>query len=638
MLYLARTLGTLVIAAIVVGVAVGAARADDFAALVGNHPEGAAGLAAEGMAATYRPLQMEIYLRPRNQAERDRLAAELQDPTSPHYHHFLTPDEYNRRFGPTQADVDQVSNWLTSQGFTVTQASAHDGRIMFSSDVVTAENAFLVHIAASRDDRHFTNLEDPQVPAEVAPKIGYLAGLDNLGGVVWNTDINDPPLFIQQGVLPPPYFGPTDIRTFIDANPLLTAAPTKWDGTGQCIAVSEGMNVDLASLNHFSKYFGLPTLTSGTNYDTDFPDGNPGTPVGQTGVAPYAEAMVDIEYAHGLAPGAEIVLYAANAATNNPNGPSNLVDTVKDIVNNVKHSCNTVAVSWAQCGAPSFFTMLDGYFQQGAMEGKSIFVATGDVGAAGLVSGPNGCIPAHSPHIEETAGSPNVTAVGASEMEATYGNNGDDTSTDTGTKQSVWSFSLTSVHVSTSAGASTGGVSKIFAIPSWQKKIPGITGRHRVVPDLVLGGGNLGGKEVITPRKNGPPKITGRIFAAPYFWLCADINFMSGIANPGGPFWTETGGTSPVPPQYAAIFAIVNQKTAATQGLINRKLYAMAKANIRNLSNVGIIDITSGNNSYAPVKGFAAKKGFDYASGWGAVDMANFVDAFISFAFIGADQ
>ena len=102
------------------------------------------------------------------------------------------------------------------------------------------------------------------------------------------------------------------------------------------------------------------------------------------------------------------------------------------------------------------------------------------------------------------------------------------------------------------------------------------------------------------------------------------------VALNGG---TTTGGTSIVPPQYAAIFAIINQKTAAPmgQGLINPKLYEMAEKNKANLSKVGILDITTGNNSYSPVKGYAAKKGFDVASGWGAIDFTNFVNAFAAF-------
>jgi hypothetical protein len=126
--------------------------------------------------------------------------------------------------------------------------------------------------------------------------------------------------------------------------------------------------------------------------------------------------------------------------------------------------------------------------------------------------------------------------------------------------------------------------------------------------------------------------ITGSIFPAPNFWECYDAGLADGDPA-SGPVWATTGGTSIVPPQYAAIFAIINQKAGSSggQGLINPKLYAMAEANLKNLTAVGIHDITTGNNAYAPVTGYAAKKGFDLASGWGAIDMNQFVDSFITF-------
>ena len=83
----------------------------------------------------------------------------------------------------------------------------------------------------------------------LAAKISHLSGLDNLHGTAWNALIDDPPFNNQSGDPDTtPFFGPNDIRTFNDEKPLLTAPPTKLDGTGQCIALSEGSDVDQASL------------------------------------------------------------------------------------------------------------------------------------------------------------------------------------------------------------------------------------------------------------------------------------------------------------------------------------------------------------------------------------------------------
>jgi subtilase family serine protease len=626
-LYIAKSAGSLMLAMMLLCFAATPSRTESFTPLVGDHPDAAADLAAQGTTVpTYQPLRMEVYLNPRNEAQLEQLLQDQQDPKSPQYHKFLTPDEYDQQFGPSDDDVAQVSNWLTSQGFTVTGGSAHDRRISFTGDVTTAQAAFLVHFAGSRDGTIYANVDDPQIPEELAPKISHLSGLDNINHNHWNTLIPMPPANITV-----PKFGPTDIRTFYNEGPLLSA---NLNGNGQCIAVSEGSDVDQASLKTFNDAFGLPEFVPGTNYFSVFPDGSPGQG-SEGGGSPYAEALLDIEYAHGLAPGAAIVLYAANAGLSNSNRTSNLVDTAIAATSDKVHHCYTVAISWAQCGEPSsFFTNLEkNAFMPGAAQGQSIFVATGDVGAA--ASAPGSCAvpptPA-KPNIEENAGSDFVTAVGASMFKATYDSNNNNISTDANTKESVWNINLNIDNFFVHKAASTGGYSKIFPLPSWQKGI--VAGKFRAVPDLVLGGGDLGGALTETfNKKTNKTTIKGSDFAAPGFWECYDQGLASSANIASGPVCTVTGGTSIVPPQYAAIFAIINQKTAAPmgQGLINPKLYAMAQANLKNLAKVGVLDIVTGNNSYSPVKGYSAKKGFDVASGWGAIDFTNFVNAFAAF-------
>jgi hypothetical protein len=109
-----------------------------------------------------------------------------------------------------------------------------------------------------------------------------------------------------------------------------------------------------------------------------------------------------------------------------------------------------------------------------------------------------------------------------------------------------------------------------------------------------------------------------------------------------GPSCTTGGGTSIGPPQWAGVIAIILQlleggtQTAGIRplavggrvGNINPQLYAMAKANLSNLAAVGIRDVTVGHNSYFPLTGFNAGPGYDLASGWGSIDIGQFVAAF----------
>ena len=123
--------------------------------ILDHRPEAAAEIAAEGAASPSRALRVQVYLAERNGKKLDRLLAAQQDPSSPLYHRWLSSEEYDRRFGPTQADVDAVGRHLAERGFRVTFASASQGRIEAEGTVATAERAFAVRIAGSRDGKHF---------------------------------------------------------------------------------------------------------------------------------------------------------------------------------------------------------------------------------------------------------------------------------------------------------------------------------------------------------------------------------------------------------------------------------------------------------------------------------------------------
>src|SRR4029077_8916540 len=105
----------------------------------------------------------------------------------------------------------------------------------------------------------------------------------------------------------------------------------------------------------FNTIFSLPPFVAGQNYDTVLPDGPVGVEPPMNGAAQaYSEAIVDIEYAHALAPGAEVVVYAGDVTGK---GAQGLVDTLKAATSD--NRCGAVAISWAQCGEPkSFYKML----------------------------------------------------------------------------------------------------------------------------------------------------------------------------------------------------------------------------------------------------------------------------------------
>ncbi len=154
------------------------ARGADVVSLKGNHPPDAAKLAAVGAADPNLRLSMEITFAVRNKAELDQLLAGQQNPSSPNFHKWLPTGEYNQRFGPSQADLDAVSQWLRGEGFSVQPAS--NGTLKFSGTVAQAEHAFSTRIMGFGDGATYANVEDPSIPARFEGVIAAVLGLDNM--------------------------------------------------------------------------------------------------------------------------------------------------------------------------------------------------------------------------------------------------------------------------------------------------------------------------------------------------------------------------------------------------------------------------------------------------------------------------
>lgn len=129
----------------------------------GNHPADIASLAAAARADAGAPLELSVVLGLHNQAALEKLLAAQQDPASPEYHHWLSGAEFNRRFGPTAAQIDAVRNWLADAGFVVAKVDRRSRTITVKGSVATAEAAFATEIVTNGSN--YGNTSDPSVPA-----------------------------------------------------------------------------------------------------------------------------------------------------------------------------------------------------------------------------------------------------------------------------------------------------------------------------------------------------------------------------------------------------------------------------------------------------------------------------------------
>ncbi|HEY9159195.1 S53 family serine peptidase [Candidatus Binatus sp.] len=547
--------------------------------ILGNHPAEAAELAGQGSVASDRQLGMQLTLALHNRADLDRLLAAQQDPSSPQYHHWISTAEFDARFGPTGADVEKVSSWLAQSGFTVDSASTRTRTIKFHATAAVAQKKFGVSIAASPDGKYFANLEDPALPADIAPLVANLRGLSNMHASLAAVNTSelkpanaDASPEIKFGKLK--RFGPNDLYTFYDETPLLNDSV---DGAGaDCIAILEDSDFDWGSVAQFNTQFGLPSLSLTTVYaDGSSPGENPYSP-------DYIEAELDAQYGHAAAPGAPMIAYVGNGIVAESEGSDPIIDALSRAVSD--NSCGVISISFSLCGAEaSLFTgTIDPLLAEAASHNVGVYVSSGDVGSQAIVfsAQTGGCVFAKERGVNELAADPHATGVGGTAFSPKYSKTGADRGH---IKEHVWNDRT---------GASGGGQSAIFPKPSFQSSvIP--ADLNRDVPDISL---------AASPLKPG-------------FSI-----YLDGILE------CCIGGTSLSTPYWAGIGELVAQQAgAARTGNINTRLYTLGA--LANPTVSGLRDVTKGSNGFHGVAGFKATKGYDKATGWGTPDIAVLVPA-----------
>lgn len=223
----------------------------------------------------------------------DRLLREQQDPSSPNYRRWLTPEEFADRFGPARETIEKVKAWLQSAGLTVKATARAHGWIVFSGTASQIQNAFRVEIRRYKvgGRTHYAPSSAPAIPADLAPFVAAIRGLDDFHPL--------PRIRVRPMYTAPDgshALAPGDIATIYDLDSLLLPS---WNaGSGQTIAVVGASDIDVADIQLFRRTFQLPANDPQLLLAGDDP-----------GVDQDAqlEADADIEWAGSLAPGATII-------------------------------------------------------------------------------------------------------------------------------------------------------------------------------------------------------------------------------------------------------------------------------------------------------------------------------------------
>lgn len=513
---------------------------------------------------TDQALDLSISLSLRNQSGLTQLIAAQNNPHSGLYHRYLSTREFQARFSPTQATVNQVTAWLRSQGLVVHSVAANHLLIDASGSVATVEAAFQTTLASYQVNGRtvYAPTVEPSVPDSLTGLIVDIAGLDDVGiythaPIIQNHSRSTRP---HVGSGPGGGYTPSELRTAYDMNSLISSA----DGTGQTVAIFELDGYSPADVNSYLSFYGLGSA----KYSNVLVDGATNT------AGPGAiEAELDMEVVSAIAPGATQKIYIG------PNTVQGVNDTYNKIVTD--NIAKVTSTSWGLCeyySGTNELLALDNIFKQGAAQGQAFFAASGDAGAYDCGD--------TNLWVDSPASDLYVVGVGGTSLQT--GSGGSYTS------ESVWSNPSDTSRGPMGAGGG-GGISAFWGKPSYQ------TGPGTINPY------SNGNRQVPDVSADADPN-TG------YSMYCTAS--ASGCPASG---WVQVGGTSAAAPLWAGLAADLNQYLAANSkpglGSASVALYGLFNTT---QPYPAYHDITSGNNLYFP-----ATSGYDQASGIGTPDVWN---------------
>jgi subtilase family serine protease len=530
----------------------------------------------------------------------------MHDPSSPNFHHWMTAAELGEAYGVAQEDIQKISAWLQSRGFRVNSVSPGRTWIDFSGTAASVRQALHTQLHYFNVDgaRHLANQSDPQIPAALAPAVAGIASLHDFSPRSMRRSRAN--YTFRSGGNVYQAMTPGDLATIYNLNPLFAKGTA---GKGQSIVVIE--DTDLFSDQDWTTFratFGLNTYSSGS-LTTVHPAPPTGTNnCGAPGVLAVheGEAILDAEWASAAAPDAAIIV-AACANTKSTFGG---LIALENLINSV-HPPSIVSISYGECEAglgASGNATYRSIFQQAAAEGISVFVSSGDEGAASCDAGATAA--SHGIGVSGLASTPYNVAVGGTDFGDSVNNTNSAywKSTNSPTYASArsyipeipWNDSCASELLATYLGYTTtygssgfcgsdtarrngllntvaasggpsgcatgtpampgvvGGTCKGWEKPSWQAGVPGIpSDGTRDIPDVSLFAAN---------------GIWGH-----YYVICWSDIANGGAACSGAPStWNGAGGTSFSSPILAGIQALVNQENGGAQGNPNPVYYKLA--------------------------------------------------------------
>jgi len=490
--------------------------------LLGHVPHAVASSHALSKLQDTTRLNIAIGLPLRNQNELDALLLQLSDPASPEFGHYLSAEQFAAQFGPTEQEYQALIHFAHENGLVVT--ATHSNRVLLDVSGEVSEIEKALHVKMMVYDhpvrgRFYAPDREPSIDLDV--KVLDISGLDNFA-LPQPMGLNRMPLEANHpyvtGSGPGGYFIGKDFRAAYAPGVSLT-------GSGQVVGLLEFDGFFAGDVQKNAAQAGVLAVPT----QTVLLDGFNGAPGGDN-----IEVILDIMMASYMAPGlSKVMVYEGS--------------TPNDILNRM--ATDNLAQQLSSSWGFGINATTEQIFKQYIAQGQSILQASGDSGA-------------YRNGVMTPSDDPNLTVAGGTSL-TTAGSGGPWQS------ETAWS-------------GSGGGVSTVYAIPSYQQGL-----------SMASNGGS-------TKMRNIPDVA-----------LTADIQMYLIQSNGQA---VVVGGTSAAAPLWSGFVALANQQASANAkpriGFLNPLLYGIGKG-----SNyaVDLNDVRNGSNN-----GFSAVSGYDLATGWGS--------------------
>lgn len=599
-------------------------------------------------------MDVTIWLTTHNRAAMDALAQELYNPSSPNYRRWLTRQEIAGRFAPSAREAVTVRQFLESHNLRVLWTGNDNFFVRARGTVGDVQNAFQVQLNDYRVHGQLVraNDRDPRIEGAAAPLVRAVAGLDSAvythpvivrpnaapvgpaasrhlspGASALTAPASAPATFYSShcftvgtqtlstnadGELPiATYSGEQlNLQTILSPGCAYTPAAIQtayhlkglyakgYTGKGQTIAIIDwcGSSTIESDANAFAARFGLPKLNA-ANFQIMY------TPTPSECVQEdQVEINLDVEWAHAVAPGADIALVVPPSASLQDVDEAEFYAVNYGIGNSISGSYGS-----PESETPASYLDTENLIAEiAALSGISTNFSSGDYGDY---------VPyLPTPTVSAPADSPWTTAVGGVSLAL----NGDDSIA----WQSGWGNDLTMVDLAGTVSDPPGSEAFGFYFGAG-----GGPSRCASQDDTATGIRCLAGY----PKPSFQSKLPGAVRRVPdVSWLADPFTGVAiAISIPGqepAQVWEVVGGTSLACPMFSALWAIANQAAGAPLGQAARYLYSMPAGTL-----MDVVPVTNGQNVTGSVQDASGTKRYTAAQLLGSQAPHAFVSATADF-------